>query len=326
MKTTQLFLSLCISLLGFTAQAQTPDNYPWCPSGATWVYERATQTDKLYTVYQYTKDTVIQNMTAKKILNYKAHIFLPNPFTPLYHRYNSDSSFLYLRESNDSVFIYFNNVFKFMYNFSANVGDTFISGRRTPLECTFQTPNITLDDTLVVTSITPNYVVGNSTYKRFYLTSKGRWDYGPIINKIGGFFSFVPSPSQNNCFLEMGYGGLVCYSDDLRGSVPFSSTSLTQMGGMNACNYLISSLDELAEGSGQRLTVYPNPANTSITVSNLKAGEAYAYTLLDLNGRILAESTNSTLSAIDISHLQEGVYLLKVQAANHFVTLKFLKQ
>lgn len=59
--------------------------------------------------------------------------------------------------------------------------------------------------------------------------------------------------------------------------------------------------------------VYPNPANTQVTISDLPAGARI--TLLDLAGKTLqttsAEDKNTTLST---SHLPKGMYLIQVDA------------
>jgi len=53
--------------------------------------------------------------------------------------------------------------------------------------------------------------------------------------------------------------------------------------------------------------VYPNPANNAINIE-VENGQAFAATLLDLNGRKIAESNAS----INVSNLANGIYIIQV--------------
>lgn len=58
-------------------------------------------------------------------------------------------------------------------------------------------------------------------------------------------------------------------------------------------------------------TVYSNPANDVINVSNLRNLEITIVSLTDVNGRIVKE-VNSSFETINISDLNTGVYFLKI--------------
>ena len=77
-----------------------------------------------------------------------------------------------------------------------------------------------------------------------------------------------------------------------------------------------------------RLTVYPNPADNTLTVdlSNLDVENA-TITLTNLNGQIMYRTvTNEKLFHIDVQHLTAGFYILKVQTADKQFIEKIIKR
>lgn len=71
-------------------------------------------------------------------------------------------------------------------------------------------------------------------------------------------------------------------------------------------------------------TVYPNPANDVINVSNLGNLEITKASITDVNGRIVKE-VNSSFDSINISELNAGVYLLKINTLEGSGTTKIVK-
>jgi hypothetical protein len=63
---------------------------------------------------------------------------------------------------------------------------------------------------------------------------------------------------------------------------------------------------------------YPNPAHTMIYIE----GELTKVTLIDLNGKIIMETQNNTLS---IGHLRSGIYILKVETGSQIAVGKVFK-
>lgn len=71
-------------------------------------------------------------------------------------------------------------------------------------------------------------------------------------------------------------------------------------------------------------TVYPNPANDVINVSNLGNLEITKASITDVNGRIVKE-VNSSFETINISDLNAGVYFLKINTLEGSGTTKIVK-
>jgi ELWxxDGT repeat protein len=78
-----------------------------------------------------------------------------------------------------------------------------------------------------------------------------------------------------------------------------------------------------SENSAER--VYPNPANAELNIETTK--DIVRYEIIDLTGRlILSEMIQSNTGTIDVSKLQNGMYLLNKVARNGKVTsVKFIK-
>ncbi|MFT6246633.1 MAG: hypothetical protein ACJAXI_003415 [Crocinitomicaceae bacterium] len=62
---------------------------------------------------------------------------------------------------------------------------------------------------------------------------------------------------------------------------------------------------------GANLEVYPNPANSILYINY--AHDVKSVTITDMNGQLVLEKTVN-ISSIDVSTLEEGIYLLRVQS------------
>jgi hypothetical protein len=71
----------------------------------------------------------------------------------------------------------------------------------------------------------------------------------------------------------------------------------------------LMSVDE-EETSQVRVTCYPNPATTTVTIDGLEAAEVQVYNAI---GQVVKMVRNS--NEIKISDLTEGVYLLRIRNA-----------
>lgn len=69
-------------------------------------------------------------------------------------------------------------------------------------------------------------------------------------------------------------------------------------------------------------TIYPNPASDVLNLEGLENVESYA--IYDMTGRKLAQPNNSS-KQIDVSHLNNGVYLLQINTDKGQVSKKFIK-
>ncbi len=73
----------------------------------------------------------------------------------------------------------------------------------------------------------------------------------------------------------------------------------------------------------QSLSLYPNPANTSITIN--AEGHWEKLCIVDMTGRMAYHSTfNSTPLTIDVSHLPKGLYLVVLQSQDNRIAKKLM--
>ncbi len=76
----------------------------------------------------------------------------------------------------------------------------------------------------------------------------------------------------------------------------------------------------------QSLSIYPNPAKDIINIK-LNNYQNTSATLYDISGRLMFEKKlNSDISSIDVSNLNNGMYLLKINAENKTITKRVIKQ
>jgi len=62
---------LILFAMVFQAKSQiVKDTMPWCPPGASWLYNMITATESYYRQYNYEKDTLIDGKLAKKIIGW----------------------------------------------------------------------------------------------------------------------------------------------------------------------------------------------------------------------------------------------------------------
>jgi len=74
-------------------------------------------------------------------------------------------------------------------------------------------------------------------------------------------------------------------------------------------------------------SVYPNPANDFLTLDKVNEINIEKIELIDLSGRIVMTSlSNENRSTIDLSSLNSGIYILKVESDNGTLTEKIVKQ
>ena len=72
-------------------------------------------------------------------------------------------------------------------------------------------------------------------------------------------------------------------------------------------------------------SVYPNPTESVLNISNLE-GE-YAYSIFDLNGKTVKSEKNKNSKSINVTDLISGTYLLEINENNHSKSMvKFIKK
>ena len=309
-----IYLCLFLSFSNVSI-AQVPDTAPWCPDGATWVYQRKAMSETIFSVYEFIKDTTIGGLQTKIIKSKEIYVHYPDPTWDELVRTVQDSSLFYLHERNDSLFYFFNDELRFMYDFNADVNDRFISKSFNEyLPCDNSNLDYLENDTLeVFLKNTVNSFGGsNLVFDRLIINSKGKWDYGNIIKHIGGDKSFFPRPSNDSiCKWINTHSLLSCYSDNTRGSFSFIYTNDFQ-NQIEQCEYIVTKVNEI-EFVKDEYFLYPNPSNNVISVYTRNSTNISDVYIIDLTGKIIKSIQNTNLKVIDITNIPKRYYLCIIQ-------------
>lgn len=94
-----------------------------------------------------------------------------------------------------------------------------------------------------------------------------------------------------------------------------------RFGDMARYFFNITGLQGIEEGSETEFSIYPNPAKDFVTVSSDDA--IYQIDVIDLQGRVLASHTSST---IPVANLAQGTYLLRITTGNGVSIRKIVKE
>ena len=296
---------LLLLLFSITLQGQI-----WIDTGATWHYDWSgilPAFDKI----EYTGDTVIQDKTCQT-LQVSSYMFAPlEQGGELLNTYFSKR---YTYSNGDTVFYLVNDNFHILYNFGAQVGDSWELGVDTnDFSCGRSFVEVTsigsteingqMHEYIQVTTV-PNSSVGfeGKIYKRFGV--------------IGDYLFPTPRNCNPDIIIDFYMYNFTCFQDD---SFPLYNVTDKD------CGYMLSvGIPKLDNAQGI-VSVYPNPASDVLKLNVLKQN----YTLknveiTDMQGRLLK---NINQSEIKISDLPKGLYLLQIEFENgRRIVEKFIKE
>ena len=85
----------------------------------------------------------------------------------------------------------------------------------------------------------------------------------------------------------------------------------------NAC------LVDVQNPTFQNIQIFPNPNSGLFTITGLE-GTIYTCTVFNLNGQIMSQWDNHQ-SVPDLTHLEQGIYVLKLQSGLSTASSKFVK-
>ncbi len=73
-----------------------------------------------------------------------------------------------------------------------------------------------------------------------------------------------------------------------------------------------------------RFSIYPNPASNYLNINGLK-GDANIYIYTISGKEVIQYKTNQSLPQLNISSLENGIYLIKLETNNKYLFMKFVK-
>jgi|GEM_PF-3271174 len=322
MRSALLFI---LYLLPAAIAAQSPDNEAWCPPGATWIYQRSGNSPTAYIRYQYDTDTLMAGRLAKKMRT--TVIFFAGP--PGTAPQVSAGTAEFYHASNDSLFWWNNGQFQFLYDFNALPGARWVARNSRYQPCT--APGFPQHDTVVVRSLRKD-TLGSRIYTRLVAASDSQYFHtGPILRRIGSMLAPWPLQNTARC-IQMSIPGatvdpydftaLVCYSDNLRGTVPLFSGNLSGSNCSALMAAVVTSVSRLPAGEEQ-LRLQPNPAREQLRVSGVSTRTGWRICAPD--GRTLA-SGRLQGGTVPLAGLTPGLYLLELTEKGQRRAQLFVKQ
>lgn len=285
-----LYLLLLLLLPSFSIFAQS-----FAPVGAEWHYGKGQafgpqyQTTRMYVE----KDTLLLGKMCTKLVKVnRVDCFL-----------REEVDFFY--SPNDSVWLYdpHFDIFQLMVDYSAQANDSWTYLRvDNP-----STPSDTYTVTVVVDS-TATTVINGFTLNVLHLT--GNFSSGgtplsfstTVTQKLGGsnYLFFADAITFGLCDGDFSLG-LRCYEDN---QIGFHSTGIS-----SSCTATNVGIDEqLAQND---FKIFPNPANHQVLIQG-NTTESVQFELVDLTGRLILSDQFVSSTALSLSSLQAGIYLLSL--------------
>jgi hypothetical protein len=186
-----------------------------------------------------------------------------------------------------------------LYDFNLYIGDT--------LPVTYNTGNDGLGVINVVSSIDSVWV-GSHFSKRYWISANLSPNYAALIEGIGSTTGLL------NKIIPMFEWGcnLFCFSQN--GATVYPDT-----------NYLcpVVSINENALPDNLPITISPNPATTTLNISDLTTSATAE--IYDISGKLLITKQLNT-TQLDISILAKGFYFIKLSTKEGCVVRKFVKE
>lgn len=306
MKSHLLIIILLTRLISVNAQTSqlTKD---FAPVGSHWYYTNIPSfftSDIDYMEIKSIEDTVIQGKNCRHLQK-------------TYNGSPEKDEFVYNR--GDTVFrLSANDTFYVLYNFSAQVGDTWRS--RSSLY-TDGPPEVEM--TITVDSVS-NEIINGYLLKVLFVSSDnsavsfgGNWSSigkARIIERLGGSWYMFPF---NYGFLDDNIRiGLRCYSDD---SLGFYNAGISQ-----SCDEVITSINNLNLPINSH--IYPNPFSNKLTFA-FSDNEQTTITLFNFLGQPVLEKTFIKSMTFDTEYLSNGIYFYEFKNSKKILkTGKVIKQ
>ncbi len=294
MRIFTLFLLLSITHISFSQS--------WCPPGAQWAYQNYGVIGEGSSNLWYAKDTVLNGQACKVIFERFENLGYERLITH------------YTFEQNDTVFFRWNDKFVPWYFFNASVGDTLTIPAGENMDA--------CDSILyMVVDSTSNMQLQGETlryYRAHYTDTNAYPKSVQFLEKFGAIDNhLIPVVGCLGMF-DFYYFDLGCYED--------SSFARYQIDSSITCNYVYLSIEDESAAMGD-INVYPNPANTSLSVQangSIISGLA----IFEYLGKLISvENILTDVNQLDISSLPSGMYLLKIQLSNEqYAVKRFVKE
>lgn len=278
---------------------------PYPVAGAEWYYDYLHFFTSGYIHIWHAGDTIIKGKPAG-IVRKEGHYYNQE----LLSYYQQDLGKEYFSADDDRVYVYRYEQFYTLWDFSAEVGDSWIIPGSNEMYC---------DSTALVTvEETGDTLINGQLLRWFVLDYFGdendQWNYyGKIIERLGPENDYLlPSPT---CMADAFEGGsLRCYED--------TDFGLFETGISQSCDYLVNT-NELEAGTD--FTMHPNPAADEVLIQLQTSGNV-EYAVYGLDGRLWLAGgenfikSNEQIILINTSRLPVGSYIVALQTTRAVIS------
>ncbi|MBQ6277105.1 MAG: T9SS type A sorting domain-containing protein [Bacteroidales bacterium] len=147
-------------------------------------------------------------------------------------------------------------------------------------------------------------------------TGEENVDYYIVEYGLAGEQAQTETTTRNT--ISFNYEQLGSYYWRVKSVCPFGESNF-----VNGENVVIGGIEEI--GGIQQIGIYPNPASESVTIQSEGQNDLEQINVFDVNGRmVMSESATGQIHRLDISNLQQGIYFVKVQTSDGYMTNKKL--
>lgn len=266
----------------------------------------------------YAKDTLMHGMTWQKfdVTGIREIQTGPNP-NDISQDTNAMWGPIFLASKNDSVFRLTQDSIYLLYDFNADVGDTWqydeVDTTRacldTPIATVMQTGTDTIgglsveyyelsfpEDTFSFNGGSPQVAVSAASY----LSNRIYPQFGSL--NYNGLFNVIPNLCDGSSF-QLSEHTLRCFSND---SISFNRTD-------KGCDdWSLLSEEELTPSS---FVIFPNPSNKRFTISTTHpSGERLSYEIIDLHGQFIEKGSLSNAGMAVLEIESPGVYIVRISS------------
>jgi len=266
----------------------------WAPNGAQWHYSYYGFLPG-YVDITYTADTIIDGQASKEL-------------TKTYHGLGWDQSitsvtfgYEYTYEANGVVYLRYQNQWDTLYNFNAQVGQSWRMAKQ-PFT------NVATQNSRIKILATGNLIINNETRK--YLVAEKcdsnnislGWLNDTIIENIGFLHDYLLPYDQFDGAVDGNEGGpFRCYSDN--------NFAIYKPNYLEVCDYIMGTTE--LEGSAS-FQVYPNPVSDQINIPETLIQQYNHYRILSSEGKLIQKG--QTTEQIVVANLPAGNYTLLIES------------
>lgn len=156
----------------------------------------------------------------------------------------------------------------------------------------------------------------NGTSITLIWTGEDNVDYYIVEYGLAGEQAQTETTTRNT--ISFNYEQPGSYYWRVKSVCPFGESNF-----VNGENVEIVGIEEI--GGIQQIGIYPNPASESVTIQCEGQIDIEQINVFDVNGRmVMSESATGQIHRLDISNLQQGIYFVKVQTSDGYMTNKKL--